>query len=344
VGAVFCAGVRTQPWRLDRNAHSGTNPVGFDRESHLLCAFLVYCYELIQPRSRMPKAAKPASAFKIIDGVRSCHRRAGIFMVSTKQLTTAMKEITAEHIKEHGSESLLPERKDPTGPTLYRQLLRTPEGTNLGAKELHWSSQTFLSLGAMFVLSGNTGFRKAKVALPSGCDFDDRRLRRSSLLGGIDVTLHVDPSPEQLRTLVRGRDKAVIKPPRSKADYDGTTWGAHPIWLVFDDTDAANAARWLLRLELQLPLRGGRRAETPPFVSSAALEPVLHSTADYYLEHLLRENNPEERISAHSFHSFRIGFASALLAASCPYDMIQALARWRSEKIAAIYARLNPSE
>ena len=206
----------TQPWRLDRNAHSGTNPVGFDRESHLLCAFLVCCYELIQPRSRMPKAAKPASAFKIIDGVRSCHRRAGIFMVSTKQLTTAMKEITAEHIKEHGSESLLPERKDPTGPTLYRQLLRTPEGTNLGAKELHWSSQTFLSLGAMFVLSGNTGFRKAKVALPSGCDFDDRRLRRSSLLGGIDVTLHVDPSPEQLRTLVRGRDKAVIKPPRSE--------------------------------------------------------------------------------------------------------------------------------
>jgi len=82
----------------------------------------------------MPKAAKPASAFKMIDGVRSCHRRAGIFMVSTKQLTMVMKEITAKHIKEHGSESfLLPERKDPIGPALCRQLLRTPEGTNLGA-------------------------------------------------------------------------------------------------------------------------------------------------------------------------------------------------------------------
>jgi len=44
---------------------------------------------------------KPASALKMIDGVRSCHRSAGIFMVSTKQLTMMMK---AEHIKKHGSE------------------------------------------------------------------------------------------------------------------------------------------------------------------------------------------------------------------------------------------------
>ena len=87
----FFAGVRTKPWRLDRNAHSVTGPAGFDRESRLLCAFLVYCLELIQPRSRMSKAAKPASAFKVIDGVRSCHRRAGIFMVSTKQLAMVMK-------------------------------------------------------------------------------------------------------------------------------------------------------------------------------------------------------------------------------------------------------------
>jgi len=340
----FCAGVPTQTWRLDRNAHSGADPVGFDRESRLLCAFLIYCYEIIQPRSKKSKAAKPASAFKMIDGVRSVHRRAGIFMVSTKQLTMVMKGITAEHIKEHGSESLLPERKDPIGPTLCRQLLRTPEGTNLGAKKLDWSSPLFLSLGAMFALSESTGFRKAEVALPNGCDFDDRRLRRSSLLWEIDGTLHADPSPAQLRALVRGRDKAVIKPPRSKADYDGTIWGAHPIWLVFDDTDVANAARWLLRLELQLPLRGGQRVETPLFVSSAALEPMLHSTVDCYLEHLLRANVPEERVSAYSFHSFRIGFACALLAANCPYDMIQALARWRSDKSVAIYARLNPSE
>ena len=62
----FCAGFPTQTWRLDRNSHSGADPVGFDRESRLLYAFLIYCYELIQPRSKTPKAAKPSSAFKMI--------------------------------------------------------------------------------------------------------------------------------------------------------------------------------------------------------------------------------------------------------------------------------------
>ena len=53
---------------------------------------------------------------------------------------------------------------------------------------------------------------------------------------------------------------------------------------------------------------------------------------------------PAERVKAYSFHSFRVGFACALLAANCPYDMIQALARWRSDKSVAIYARLNPTD
>jgi len=76
-----------------------------------------------------------------------------------------------------------------------------------------------------------------------------------------------------------GLGQAVIKPPRSEADYNGTIWGVHPIWLAFDDTDVGNAARWLLRLELQLPL--------------------LHSTVDCDLEHLLRATNvPEARVSA----------------------------------------------
>ena len=69
----------------------------------------------------------------------------------------------------------------------------------------------------MFAFSESTGFRTAEVALPYGYDFDDRRLRRSSLLWEIDGTLHADPSPEQLRAFVLGRDKAVIESPRSKA-------------------------------------------------------------------------------------------------------------------------------
>ena len=348
----FCAGVGTPPWRLDRNAHSGADPVGFARESRLLCAFLVWCYDIIQPRSKTSATAKPASSWKMIDGVRSVHRRAGIFMVSTKQLSMVMKGITAAHIKEHGAESLLPERKDPIGPDLCRQLLSTDlgalSGTGLSSKRCSWDDPLFLSLGAMMALSESTGFRKSEVALPNGEELDDRRLRRASLLWEIDGNICVNPTPAQLSAMVNGRDKAVIKPPRSKADQDGTIWGAHPIWLTLDETDVANPARWLRQLELAFPCQGVQRAKAPLFFSSVlagtTFTPLRHSTIDCYLEHLLRANVPAERVKAYSFHSFRVGFACALLAANCPYDMIQALARWRSDKSVAIYARLNPTD
>ena len=335
----------TPPWRLDHNAHSGADAAGFDRESRLLCAFLIWCYDLIQPRSKTAVAAKPSSAYQMVDGVRRVHRRAGIFMVSTKQLTMIMNGITAAHVAEHGSESLLPQRKDPIGPDLARKLLSTRAGTILGSKVLDWSSTLFLNLGAMFALGVSTGFRKAEVALPNGAEFDDRRLRRGSVLWEIDGTVHADPPPELLRCLTRGRDKAVIKPPRSKADQSGAIWGAHPIWITFDDTDVANAAWWLQRLELAAPVHGAQRTRVPLFVSEASgFTAMTHSTVDTYLGHLLRVNVPADKVASYSFHSFRIGFACALLAANCPYDMIQALARWRSDKSIAIYARLNPGD
>ena len=116
-------------------------------------------------------------------------------MVSTKQLTMIMNGITAAHVAEHGSESLLPQRKDPIGPDLARKLLSTRAGTILGSKVLDWSSTLFLNLGAMFALGVSTGFRKAEVALPNGAEFDDRRLRRGSVLWEIDGTVHADPPP-----------------------------------------------------------------------------------------------------------------------------------------------------
>jgi hypothetical protein len=165
------------------------------------------------------------------------------------------------------------------------------------------------------------------------------------LLWEIDGVIFADPSPEALRGLVRGRDKAVLKPPRSKAEQDGIKFGALPIYQLFDDTDPANAAHWLQRLELMYPCSGRRRAYTPLFFSDAAFTPMLQSTVDTYLLHLLlRLHVPPARLAGYSFHSFRIGFACALLAAGCPPGMIQALARWRSSESLAIYARLNPSD
>ena len=342
---TYCALVGyagTPPWRTDLAANLGFDLAGSNRESKLLCGYLLWCYEIIQPRSKRDDAPQPQSAFNMAGGVRRIHKRYGIEMVSCRQLAATLKGITLRHIQEHGPESLLPDRKEPMPPPLARQLLSTPEGSNLGSRTLRWSSPLFMSLGAMFALSMSTGFRKAEVALPNGTALDDRRLHRAAVVWRIDGALIADPSPSQLQNLVAGRDIAIVRPPRCKNDYDGTTFGPNPIYLPFDPTDTLNAASWLQRLELAFPCHGSTRRLRPLFFTdTAATIPVSHSTVDTYLRHLLHLYLSVEEASKYSFHSFRIGFATALLAAGCSHDTIQALARWRSEESILIYGRMD---
>jgi hypothetical protein len=279
----------------------------------------------------------------MVAAVRRIHRRHNIDMVSCTHLSAVLKGITLHHIQEHGPESILPNRKQPISPSLTRKIIGTPAGTVLGSKKLDWSSPSFLCLAAMFALGMSTGFRKAEVALPSGMRFDDRRLRRSSVVWRIDGVYLADPSAAQLQAMVPGRDLALVRPPRSKADPDGTKFGTTPIYLALDESDPANAAAWLRRLELAFPCHGARRRACPLFFTdSKAVEPMSHSTVDHYLRLLLLVHVPAEEAATYSFHSFRIGFATSLLAAGCSYDMIQALARWRSPQSLLIYARMDP--
>jgi hypothetical protein len=178
----YCELLRTPPGRMDLHAHSGADPIGFDRETRLQCGFLMWCYNLIVPKAKSDSAARPQSAYNMLAGVRRVHRRENMQMVAASRLAAVMKGITAQFIAENGAEALLPNRKEPIEPDLTRKLLTTAEGTVLGAVQLCWDSPLFLCLGAMIALAAGTGFRKAVVALPSGVEFDDCRLRRSSLL------------------------------------------------------------------------------------------------------------------------------------------------------------------
>ena len=81
--------------------------------------------------------------------------------------------------------------------------------------------------------------------------------------------------------------------------------------LPYVPADTANAASWLQRLELRLPCL--LFAEGPH-----SLTPMSHGTVDRFLGLLLRPVLPEAEAKKYSFHSFRVGFACALLAAGCP--------------------------
>ena len=326
---------------MDAAANSGADAVGHDRETRLLSAFLIWCNELIEPRAKAHAASHPTSAYNMVASVRRVHKRRNITMVSSQQLATVLKGMLTEHISEHGFESLLPHRKEPLDAGHVRDFLNTPAGTKFGRAEVDWDEPLFLSLGALFTVAISTGIRKAEGATPTGRPLDQRRLRRSSLLWRIDGVSVADPSAAQLSGLQPGRDGAILIPPPSKADQFGDIWGVHPIHLEYDPSDRANAATWLRQIELQFPVHGARRAAVALFFTDSKLSAMHHSTVDTYLGHFLKLHLGAAA-GKYSFHSFRIGFACALLAAGCDLYTIQALARWRSPESIRIYARMNP--
>ena len=69
--------------------------------------------------------------------------------------------------------------------------------------------------------------------------------KKNSVLWLIDGVIYADPNADLLASLVPGRNFLVIKPPRSKADQDGTKFGALPIYLPFGPSDSTNAAHWI---------------------------------------------------------------------------------------------------
>ena len=151
---------------MDRAAHSGADPDGMVRESDLLCGFLIWCYERIAPRSRADSAPRPQSAYNMVTAVRRIHRRKNVIMASNSQLSATLKGIAALHVAEHGSESLLPDRKEPIDNSLVRRFLLAPPGTKLGSATLDWNEPVFLCTGALYAVEMGTGFRKAEAVAP----------------------------------------------------------------------------------------------------------------------------------------------------------------------------------
>jgi hypothetical protein len=117
--------------------------------------------------------------------------------------------------------------------------------------------------------------------------FDERRLRRSSVLWRINDTIVVDPTAEQLDTPVPRRNMAIVKTCRSKSGQTDRVFEAHPTYLHFDPSDLANPAARLRTLELRLPCHGTARLTTALFVSDAVFTPMKHSVRKIWCSTLL---------------------------------------------------------
>ena len=336
------------PWRTDLLANSGLNSVGHAYETTLVGGFITWLYtDVIHPRSTADDHAKPSSAFNHFISVRRIHSRFGITMVTAKSVKSELRGMMKAHADAFGYASLLPQRKEPIGGLLFRRIRNTAPGTKIGSRVLDWCHPFFASIAAAFALASEAGFRKDELVHPNPDDtkpLSDRHQLRSNVSWRIAGVIHSDPDAALLASMLPGRDGAVVIPTASKSDPFGLHFSPHPIHLQFNPSDVGNAASHLRRIELDFPCRGPARRTKPLFFSDESFSPLRASSIDTHLSHFLQLHLTPAEAACRSFHSFRIGFACSLLAAGCPYPMIQALCRWRSAESVAIYARLNHDE
>ena len=251
-----------------------------------------------------------------------------------------LRGMCQEHLRNNGPESLQPKRKEPLSPQDLRDMRRLPDGVSLGKRVVLWSSTLMLSIWAALCLGLSAGFRKAEMFLPSGTDFDFKRLSWSSIvwyIGGKYVRI---PAPEQLRNLREG-DAAIVKPGCSKTDPFGTYFSEQAIWLPVVLGDVTNAALALADLELRCEVAAQARGDTSLVCVDERLTPVTHSVADAWLHVLLVLAFGATKAGTHSWHSCRSGCACALLALGYDAPSIQAYCRWRSPDSLRVYARIG---
>lgn len=110
------------------------------------------------------------------------------------------------------------------------------------------------------------------------------------------------------------------------------------VLLPYDKDAPTNAAFALQRLFQVDPCPKEEMASTPLFRRPGTKVPILYNDALKVLKHLARIIGRDPK--TFGLHSFRIGGATALLAAGCPAETIKAMGRWNSD-VYRLYCRAD---
>jgi hypothetical protein len=165
-------------------------------------------------------------------------------------------------------------------------------------------------------------------------------LTRDNISYIISGTTVVDPNRDQLMQMRPG-DVILIQPPRSKTDQFGEIHCPFPSSVPFNHKpDSAGYLLW--RQELDNPCTGAARL-TQPLFADASGAPYTHAVMDTLLHHMLVHCFGAGATARHSWHSMRIGLATALKAANVADDIIQMICRWMNPESLRAYARHGQS-
>lgn len=310
-----------------------------DHPSHistLLATFLLFVYPKMKGKQGR-QWAKPRSAFAYVLAIIRIFRGWKLLLPPAKAVKGELHGLLRAYVNVYGVSALMPSRREPMRYSMIRDM-QAVDNVRLGARHYRRGSSIGLAFRGILAVGWRTGHRLAEfVAHPSG---ELCYLTRGSVSFVIaNVAVH-DPTRAQLLSM-RAGDIILIQPPRSKTDQFGEIHCPFPSSVAFSDDD--NTAGFIIRQqELDAPCRGAARATTPLFADEHGL-PFTHSVMDTLLHQMLVYCFGEQVASCYSWHSLRIGLATALKAAKCDDNVIQMVCRWTNPESLRAYARHGQS-
>jgi hypothetical protein len=310
-----------------------------DHQSHigtLLATFLLFVYPKMKGKNGR-QWAKPRSAFAYVLAVIRIFREWKLILPPAKVVKGELHGLLRAFVNVHGVHALMPRRKEPFTFAMITAM-QNVDAARLGARSYRADSAIGRALRGILAVGWRTGHRLAEfVSHPSG---ELTYLTRGSItyvINGVSVS---DPNRAQLLQMRPG-DVILIEPPRSKTDQFGEIHCPFPSTVPFN-LKPHSAGHVLRQLELDDPCRGADRTSTPLFADEAG-RPYTHAVMDTLLDHMLVHSFGGAAKARFSWHSMRIGLATALKAANVDDDVIQMICRWTNPESLRAYARHGQS-
>ena len=331
-------------WMRPREA---TTYVDRTREEYFYPLAIVWIAQMMNPSARRAKSgftqAQPTSTLNAVYGHMRVMRDCSRHRPDTRIMRDTLKGLCAQYKQIFGNDAFVPQRAQPFA---LRHLLEMA-GLLADNQVVGWASPKQAAMLAMCTHGGSTGTRKDE-------EVGDDALRRANFWW-VDANGVPLPRTSDVLLTRRNGDMLCGRSTCSKCDRLNTEWGAKLQWFRLDDTNPLNFAwRWL-QYERRFPCPSGREAEWPAFSPYGDARPFSSREVDSSLKTLMRLVMTEEEVDAHSWHSYRVTLAMAIMAmvttngrTQAKKDeaeaIAQALCRWKSIEAVRIYARWNPAD
>ena len=323
----YCRTMRTACWR---QYEAWNNPA---REAAFLSGFVMYVWDHMRPRRKADTAPRVDSVRSVLGHVRRKHERRGQILVSTTRVKHVLKGLVRRRIRDHGL--ALPVRAEPFTAQEKVKMANIPDGAKIGHRTYNRTSRFWMGWRLVDLMAGQAGNRKSELVGSQDISF----MRDNIILFLNEVPIR-DPSPEQWRAAVSGRDRVGVQVNISKADADGSKFGPNLIVSLYNTSNPLSFAAAIIEYELAYPLRGAARSKAwlfTPDGSNRWTESLIDSTLRSVMNYAL---TPEERRHK-SFHSNRVWAATAFTDRQSTEGEVQALVRWSSVESLRVYARMN---